>query len=73
LIFSTDLRNPGRRYATFLKKFDRKTNRPVGWKLNWSPFSSKGCKATKRSVERDLQTLSGKFTITADEREKPYG
>lgn len=28
---------------------------------------------TKRTVERDLQTLSEVFPITADEREKPYG
>lgn len=32
-----------------------------------------GYKTTKRSVERDLQTLSVIFPIEADEREKPYG
>jgi predicted DNA-binding transcriptional regulator YafY len=32
-----------------------------------------GFKATKRTIERDLQNLSGIFPLTADEREKPYG
>jgi len=32
-----------------------------------------GFRVTKRTVERDLQNLSGIFPIASDEREKPYG
>ena len=32
-----------------------------------------GYAVTKRTVERDLQTLSGKFPLAIDDREKPYG
>jgi len=36
-------------------------------------LADEGYKTTKRSVERDLQTLSVIFPIEVDEREKPYG
>ena len=36
-------------------------------------LSANGYKVTKRTVERDLQTLSGIFPLVADERAKPYG
>jgi predicted DNA-binding transcriptional regulator YafY len=32
-----------------------------------------GFRVTKRTVERDLQNLSGIFPIASDERDKPYG
>lgn len=36
-------------------------------------LTGEGHNTTKRSVERDLQTLSEIFPISVDEREKPYG
>ncbi len=36
-------------------------------------LSADGYKVAKRTVERDLQTLSGIFPLVSDERAKPYG
>ena len=36
-------------------------------------LSSEGFTMTKRSVERDLQSISATFPLVSDEREKPYG
>jgi predicted DNA-binding transcriptional regulator YafY len=38
-----------------------------------SRLQKAGFRVTKRTVERDLQNLSGIFPIASDEREKPYG
>ena len=46
-------------------------------KITASDLQSKldraGLTTTKRTVERDLQTLSGQFPLTCDDRSKPYG
>lgn len=36
-------------------------------------IQSEGYEITKRTIERDLQSMSAIFPLTADEREKPYG
>ncbi len=38
-----------------------------------SQLAADGYKVTKRTVERDLQTLSSIFPLVVDERTKPYG
>jgi predicted DNA-binding transcriptional regulator YafY len=38
-----------------------------------SKLDHAGFTTTKRTVERDLQTLSGQFPLTCDDRSKPYG
>jgi predicted DNA-binding transcriptional regulator YafY len=54
---------------TALPRYPRKiTASDLQSKLDHAGFTT-----TKRTVERDLQTLSGQFPLTCDDRSKPYG
>jgi len=54
---------------TALPRYPRKiTASDLQSKLDRAGFTT-----TKRTVERDLQTLSGQFPLTCDDRSKPYG
>src|SRR3990167_7684112 len=36
-------------------------------------LADEGCETTKRTVERDLMSISDIFPVSLDDREKPYG
>jgi len=70
--FSSDSRHPLLRQWQLLRLLPRYPQKVTASDLQkWLTVT--GHKITKRSVERDLMSLSDVFPIIADEREKPYG